>query len=32
MKAPASEIRHAFEQAHHLMPDEERFRRELEKL
>jgi hypothetical protein len=32
MKAPASEIRHAFEQARHLMPDEERFRREIEKL
>ncbi|HEY2740396.1 MAG TPA: ATP-binding protein [Thermoanaerobaculia bacterium] len=32
MKAPASEIRHAFEQAHRLMPDEERFRREIEKL
>jgi len=32
MKAPAAEIRHAFEMAYQLMPDEERFRRELEKL
>jgi len=28
LKAPAAEIRHAFEQASQLMPDEERFRRE----
>jgi hypothetical protein len=32
MKAPYAEIRHAFEMAHQLMPDEDRFRREIEKL
>jgi ATP-dependent DNA helicase RecG len=32
MKAPDSEIRRAFERAHSLMPEEEKFRRELERL
>jgi ATP-dependent DNA helicase RecG len=32
LKAPASDVRHAFEEALRLHPDEERFRREIEKL